>query len=175
MGLYGIRLSKMKIKWETKIDELPKLKATMAEIDGKKVSVGVRGENAWLAGIHEFGLKILITDKMRRYLASQGLYLRAETQYINIPERSFLRSGFDKNKDKIIRDVRKLVPLVAEGKISGDDLLGQTGEWLRGAIKEYAIDLKDPSNHPFTIKRKNSSNPLISTGDMVDHIEYMIE
>lgn len=45
----------MRVKFETKFDNLPKLKATLAQIDGKKVSVGVRGENAWLAGIHEYG------------------------------------------------------------------------------------------------------------------------
>ena len=165
----------MRIKFETTVDNLPKLKATMAEIDGKKVSVGVRGENAWLAGIHEYGLKILVTNKMRRYLASQGLYLRADTKYINIPERSFLRNGFDENKDRIIKDVKKLIPLAVEGRLNGDDLLNQTGIWLREAIKEYAIDLKNPENHPFTVERKNSSNPLVSTGDMIDHIEYEIE
>lgn len=165
----------MRIKFETKIDNLPKLKATMAQIDGKSVSVGVRGENAWLAGIHEYGLKILVTEKMRKYLASQGLYLRAETKYINIPERSFLRNGFDTNKKKIMKDVRTLVSLAVDGRINGDDILNQCGAWLRDAIKDYAIELKSPENHPFTVERKNSSNPLVSTGDMIDHIEYEIE
>lgn len=165
----------MRVKFETKFDNLPKLKATLAQIDGKKVSVGVRGENAWLAGIHEYGCRIVITPKMRAWLHANGLHVRESTKEIVIPERSFLRNGFDSNKDKIIKDTQKLVSLAVDGRISGDDVLRQCGRWLQEAIKDYAIDLKKPANHSFTVERKGSSNPLISTGDMIDHIKYEIE
>lgn len=165
----------MRVKFETKFDNLPKLKATLAHIDGKKVSVGVRGENAWLAGIHEYGCRIVITPKMRAWLHANGLHVRESTKEIVIPERSFLRNGFDSNKDKIIKDTKILLSLTVDGRISGDEVLKQCGSWLRDAIKEYAIDLKKPANHPFTVERKGSSNPLVSTSDMIDHIEYEIE
>jgi hypothetical protein len=45
-----------------------------------------------IAWVHEYGCTIRVTEKMRAYLHTQGMHLKASTQYINIPERSFLRS-----------------------------------------------------------------------------------
>ena len=46
----------MGIKYKTTINKLPKIKATMETIGGKKVHVGaLQGEHAYLAGIHEYG------------------------------------------------------------------------------------------------------------------------
>ena len=165
----------MKVKWKTKIDKLPAMKATIAEINGKSVTAGVRGHQAWLAGIHEYGCKITITPKMRAWLHRNGLHVKDTTTHITLPERSFLRSGFDENKDRIIKDTQKLLSLAIDGKISGDDVLNQCGAWLREAIKDYATELNNPANHPFTVDRKHSNNPLVDSGDMIEHIEYKIE
>lgn len=121
------------------------------------------------------GCRIAITPKMRKWLHANGLHVRDSTTEIVIPERSFLRNGFDSNKDRIMKDTKILLSLTVNGRISGDDVLKQCGAWLRDAIKDYAVDLRKPENHPFTVDRKNSSNPLVSTGDMIDHIEYEIE
>lgn len=48
-----------------------------------------------IAAVHEFGATIKVTPKMRGYLHSQGLHLAASTQYIHIPERSYLRATFE--------------------------------------------------------------------------------
>lgn len=45
-----------RIKWETKYNKLPKVSKSMKTLGGKEVKVGaLEGENAWLAGIHEYG------------------------------------------------------------------------------------------------------------------------
>ena len=112
---------------------------------------------------------------MRAWLHANGLHVKDSTTEIVIPERSFLRNGFDSSKDKIMKDTKTLISLAADGRINGDEVLKQCGAWLRDAIKNYAIELRKPENHPFTVERKGSSNPLVSTSDMVDHIEYEIE
>lgn len=112
---------------------------------------------------------------MRAWLHANGLHVKDSTTEIVIPERSFLRSSFDKHSQDVIKDVKKLIPLMVNGRISGDDVLNQCGAWLRDMVKDYAIELRKPENHPFTVERKGSSNPLVSTSDMVDHIEYEIE
>lgn len=88
----------VKVKWKTKNNLLPTMEAAVRQLNGRKVTVGVSGaDNAYLAMIHEYGCKIQVTDKMRAYLHQHGLHLKAGTEYITIPERSFLRNGYDQN------------------------------------------------------------------------------
>ncbi len=54
----------MGVKWTTKKDGFPSMKASIKGLDKKKVNVGVLGgENAWLAGIHEYGVNIRAKKK----------------------------------------------------------------------------------------------------------------
>lgn len=167
----------MAVKFKTKKNDFPKMAAAIEGLDGKKVSVGVLGggENAWLAGIHEYGCKIEVTPKMRKYLASQGLYLKKTTTHITIPERAFLRNGYDTNKDEVIRKAEAVLGDVIGGTMSTEQLFELVGLLLSSKIKDYARELDSPPNHPFTVKRKGSSNPLVSTGDMIGSITYKVE
>jgi hypothetical protein len=58
----------------------------------KKASAGRNGDMANIAAVHEFGRTIKVTPKMRAYLHHKGLHLFPQTEYIHIPERSFLRA-----------------------------------------------------------------------------------
>jgi hypothetical protein len=73
---------------------------------GNSVEVGVFGSRAGIAKIQEFGKKIDVTPKMRRYLHSQGLHLKSSTTQVIIPERSFMRSAYDENKSRVMKIVR---------------------------------------------------------------------
>lgn len=55
----------MGAKWTTKVDHIPNMQRNIKQLNGKKVQVGVFGEKAWLAGIHEYGC--VITPK-KKYL-----------------------------------------------------------------------------------------------------------
>lgn len=149
--------------------------AEIKNLNGKKIKVGVAGENAWIAGIHEYGCRITITEKMRNWLKANGLPVRASTSHITIPERSFLRGGFDNCSDEIAEKISMMVPLVLNGEISEKTFYDTTGILFRDRVKDYAVSLNSPSNHPFTIKRKGSSNPLVDTGEMIDNISYEVE
>lgn len=122
---------------------------------GDKGSMVVEGDNsgmtvADLAAIHEFGL--------------------------GVPERSFIRSYFDANEDRIRQMLVKLVEVrikkaVATGKPITDaerrQILDQIGLKIVGEIqarissKEIVQDLK-----PATIDRKGSDVALIDTGQL---------
>ena len=164
----------MGVKTHTGKDDFPDMRKTVKTLNNTKIQCGVLGEQAWLAAIHEYGCKIKVTPKMRAYLHSQGLHLKKTTEYVVIPERSFLRNGYDENIDGIIKKTDKLVPLVLEGKIPEQKFFKLIGELLRSAIQDYAVDLKDPANHPFTVEKKGSANPLIDSGDMVGAIDYEV-
>lgn len=168
----------MGVKVTTKKNNFPKMEISLKSLNGKKVNVGVLGggENAWLAGIHEYGCNIPVTEKMRKYLHSQGLHLKPTTTEIHIPERSFLRTGHDTHIDEVLENAERLLPLVLSGELPVDDYLGSTlGEMLKDAIADYATELSTPGNHPFTISRKGRNDPLDDCGDMIAAIDYEVE
>lgn len=163
----------VKIKHTTKGDGFPSMIRRLEGIDGSAVEVGVlKGESAWLAGIHEYGCDIEVTPKMRVFLHRQGLHLKESTTHIHIPERSFLRTGFDKNRDDVLKKGQQLLADVAEGRMSAEALYKGVGSELSSKIKDYARDLSSPGNHPFTTDQKGSSNPLVDTGDMIGGITW---
>lgn len=165
----------MSVKWKIEKNKFPEMQANLKVMSGKKVQVGCKGENAWLAEIHEYGCKIEITSKMRAWLHSHNLHIKNSTKYINIPERSFLRNGFDSVHEKILDNASRILSLVLEGQFKADTFLNTLGLGLATEIKKYAIDLKAPANHPFTIENKGSTNPLVDSGNLVDSIKHSIE
>lgn len=166
----------MGVRWKTTINKLPEITQTLQAISGRKVKVGaLSGEHAWLAGIHEYGLRITVTPKMRAFLHSQGLHLKDTTTEIVIPERSFLRTGHDENADRILKQTERALSQVIAGRMSIDDMLDLYGEQMATAIKTYIRDLSTPANHPFTIEQKGSSNPLVDTGGLIESITWKKE
>lgn len=144
-------------------------------IDGKKVTTGPSGtRNRNLAKIHEYGVNINVTDKMRGFLASQGLHLKKSTTVIRIPERSFIRNGWDSNSNNILNKIEGLVADVVHGR-NVSHLTDGTGDLVVRALKDYARDLDSPALNPFTIERKGSSDPLFESGSMVGSINYDVE
>ena len=159
----------MDVKYKVKVNKLPNVSQTLETLNGRKVEIGaIQGDHAWLAGIHEYGCNIEVTPKMRAYLHAQGLHLSKDTKYIKIPERSFLRNGHDENAQEIMDNCAKAIVQVVEGKMSIDTFLDMCGQQFTSAIQDYATDLKKPPNHPFTIKQKGSSNPLVDSGQMIE-------
>ena len=164
------------IKMKTLKNDFPKMEKSIADLNGLKVNVGVlEGEHAWLASIHEYGCRIRVTPRMRAFLHRKGLHLKASTTEIVIPERSFLRAGFDENNDRILKATEAILPDVLIGTLSVEQYAETVGLQLATAIKQYAVKLKSPPNHPFTVKQKGSSNPLVDTGDMINGITYEVE
>lgn len=165
----------MRIRYSTNVNKFPEMEAAANVINGKKIKVGVKGEQAWLASIHEYGCTIQITPKMRAWLHRNGLHVKDSTTQIVIPERAFLRTGFDENHNEVISKVENVLPLLLAGSIDENTFYNLIGTLLRDKIKDYAVELNSPPNHQFTIARKGSSNPLVDTGDMINSIEFEVE
>ena len=90
------------------------------------------------------------------------------TKSVKIPERAFLRGGYDKNKDAVMKKAGKMLADVASGSMSADALYKGIGLELEGKIKEYAVALDSPPNSSITTGNKGTTNPLIDTGDMIN-------
>ena len=175
----------MKIHDETKVPQflkmLDELYNTHLEIgifsDGKGGERHNKDSDITVLGIatvHEFGVEIKVTDKMRGYLHSIGIHLKSSTRTIKIPERSFIRAGYDEEKENIIKQSEKLLEKVMRLELPVDVFFNTLGEIIVGRIQEYLTDLRTPPLHPVTIARKGSSNPLIDTGRLRDSITYKV-
>ena len=127
-----------------------------------------------IARVHEFGTKIEVTPKMRAYLHAKGLHLRSDTNYINIPERSYVRStAIDKLKD-IQKNSNKYLEMVLTSEMKLKTFGEMLGKVLAELMKEQMEELKNPKLHPFTIEQKGSDDPLIDEGNLLDSITYKV-
>lgn len=199
----------MGVKWSTKKNCFPEMEQAAVDLDGCRVNVGVYGERAWLAGIHEYGCDIKATQA--KYLTvpcspkSKGkragdfpdlFFLQAKsgekflarpkgkdkfeimfwlTPKVHIPERAFLRNGYDENIERIRQHTNALLPSILSGKMKAENLCETLGLELSSAIRNYAENLQDPPNAWATVETKGSDNPLMDTGDMIGAITYKVE
>jgi len=151
----------------------------LQKLNGKKIKVGVFGDDGsdlvMIARVHEYGCEIPVTQKMRAWFAANGYPLKKETTVIRIPERSFLRSGYDENIDTISKKIEEMVPDVIAADVDPKVFMDAIGMEFAGLIQKKMRDLKDPPNSQMTIERKGSSNPLIDTGRLVGSIRHEVE
>lgn len=94
---------------------------------------------------------------------------------VHIPERSFLRAGFDECVGEVNKKSDILLIKFLDGTISEDSLFDFIGNMFASKIKNYASSLSDPPNKALTVNNKKSDNPLTDTGDMINSITYKVE
>ncbi len=159
----------MKVRWKVKKDDLKTFIDRAKKLHKRHVTVKPTGAHAYLVPIHEYGANVPVTPKMRAFLHSVGVHLRAETTHINIPERSFMRAGYDAAAAGILR---KNGPADAlKGAESAEVLLARVGLQLEQAIKDYARGLSSPPQKPFP---GASGRLLHKTGAMVNGLKYEV-
>ena len=148
----------------TEFNHVPELLKVLKKLKKKKITVGVHGDvgddifdrATW----NEFGTHYKEGDKKGQ---------------IRIPERSFIRAGYDTNKNKIKKDAEKLTRKVVAMELNPSVAAELLGDITKGYIQEFAINLSDPPNAESTIKAKGSSNPLVDTGQMIGSIDYKVK
>lgn len=83
-----------------------------------------------------------------------------------IPARSFIRTYFEGNKNKLAKLGMALYMDVIIGKKTPKLALGQLGEYTKAGIQKKIDEIIYPPNAPETIAKKKSSKPLIDTGQL---------
>lgn len=158
-------------------ERLQRMASVSRQLQGRRMRVGVldEGEIGMIAHVHEYGCDITVTEKMRAYLHFRGIHLKKETTVIRIPERSFIRAGFDAREADWRSKVNDIIQGCYDGGIPVDTALDMLGLDLAGQIQEFARDLSSPPNSKATVKLKGSSNPLVDTGRMIGAIRHEVE
>lgn len=130
-----------------------KYHSAIKKLDSKKVAVGLFaavGDEVLTKGIvNEFG-----TTKA------------GKNRNITIPERSYLRSTYNKNFRKVGKRFAQIMSSFSRGNYSVLNKLKLIGLEQENKVKETMTSLKNPPNAPSTIRAKGSSNPLIDTGEL---------
>ena len=90
----------------------------------------------------------------------------------NIPPRPFFRQTIASNSDNW--------PDFVEGLLFSTNYdptktLLKTGEEIKGELQDSIIGFSDPPNAPSTIAKKGFDDPLISSGFMLQSINYKVE
>lgn len=92
-----------------------------------------------------------------------------------IPERSFLRTGFDNNVDRIMDKAEQLLGAVFDNGINPTTFADMLGMEFAGMIQDELRGLNSPANAPLTVANKKSDNPLIDQGHLVGSIRHKVE
>lgn len=168
---------KARVRVKDRMNKLPEAISTTNGFDGRRVRVGYfGGETQMIAAVHEFGAVIPVTPKMRGFLAANfGVHLKKSTTVIRIPERSFLRAGWDRNRAGIQQKYKKLIGEAIMAGVPPEALLEILAQEARGKLQDYAKNLSSPPNSSLTIANKGNSNPLVDTGNMLGSMDYKIE
>ncbi len=90
-----------------------------------------------------------------------------------IPARPFLKIGGRKASNKLKPALRKIVPLVNEGKDLRKEL-GKIGLVAVSVVQKEITELDSPPNAQSTIDKKKSSNPLIDSGLMRSSVTFQV-
>lgn len=148
-------------------NHIPKLEKELRYIENHYIAIGIfsdAGEHpdaeinmVELARVHEFGATI-----------KQG------NSTIVIPERSFIRSGFDSKKKNINKQAEKLLTDVITMKTTAKPAMESLGQVIVTQLQKYLTNLSQPPNAASTIAQKGSSNPLIDEGHLRDSIVYKV-
>lgn len=93
---------------------------------------------------------------------------------VTIPERSFIRGGYDTNQAKIADKANRLLKQVILGQLDLDSFYTFMGEYIVSELRNYMTNLTGPPNSFATKGSKRGSNPLIDTGRLRDAITWLV-
>lgn len=91
------------------------------------------------------------------------------------PERSFIRSTLDENRQKYIEQTKNLYRRCVLQQLTVGQALRLMGELIKADIQNKIVNGPFTANSPATIKRKGSSKPLIDTGQMRQSVTYQVK
>ena len=150
---------------------LDALRAQMVKWAGLSVVVGIRQDKGSVRD-EDGGITVAGYAAVNEFGSEDG----------RVPERSFLRSTIDDNRDRYLAGMEDAMIAGVDAATAGRDgtatieeELGLLGEEAAGDVQATIRDLRDPPNSPRTLhpseggtnpNGKKSSNPLIDSGRM---------
>lgn len=139
--------------------------------DAKGKSAGEFGDELFFYKQEEDNYGFLAREKGKNKVENVFLLLKS----VEIPERSFLRTGFDENIDKVTKKIEDMLNDVMDFGINPDVFTDAIGLEFAGLIQKHMKKLSSPPNSSITKGTKGSSNPLHDTGRLIGSIRHEVE
>lgn len=173
-------MAKVRVKDDSDFDSIT---MNLRQLNNSKIQIGIFGEDdsfeVMKATVHEFGVKIKVTPKMRTWFAFQGYPLSPSTTSIQIPERSFLRATFDEEGRQIERMGLEEIVAVMSGQRRGHVAADRYGLKLAALVQEKMTQVSEPALSGMTKARRKgsgeSANALVDEGKMRQSITHKVE
>lgn len=89
-----------------------------------------------------------------------------------IPERPALRQAIEQNRKKYFGQLNRILGRIIENPTMSRNLMGKIGTVVQNDMQKSIVELSSPPNSDSTIAAKNSSNPLIDTGQYVNSVRW---
>lgn len=138
-----------------------KYKNALKELDSKQIHVGL---------FSSVGDEVLTKGIVNEFGTTATAY-----NSVVIPERSFIRSTYNKQYKKVTEKINKIFVSILKGDYNIINKLKLIGLEQETEIKKTITDMKIPPNARFTIIKKGFDNPLIETGEMRSKISYKVK
>lgn len=139
-----------------------KYKKAIEELNSKQIQVGM---------FAKVGDKVLTKAIVNEF----GTTKAGKNNNIVIPERSFIRSTYNKQYKKVGKRFNQIFVSISKGNFNIIPKLKLIGLEQETETKKTITDMKTPENAPSTIAKKGSSNPLIDTGEMRSKVSHEVK
>ena len=114
--------------------------------------------------------RFLVRDKGKAGL--EFLYLLLPS--VTIPERSFIRAGYDGNKDLLAKACENAVRRVVLGELTAEQACHNIGTAAVAMIKKYMRTVQPAKGSITLASAPGKTTPLVQTGRLRDSITYEV-
>lgn len=161
------------------LEDLARLKRELTALGKMTVHVGILGEAdsemLMIANVHEYGCTIKVTPKMRAFLHYMGIHLKKDTDTVNIPERSYIRSSFDTGQAELAKTVENAIGKVIQGQKTARDAMEEIGLLAAQMTQQFINEGNvTPKDSDFTLEHKSQKTTLVDSGRLVLSITHEV-
>jgi len=172
-----------KVEIEDDKEVIDFIEREMKDLDDTNFKTGIfasedGSKQVMKAYVHEFGVDIEVTDRMRGWFMYQGMFIAPSTTKITIPERSYLRKTFDEKENDIVDLMMGQIEGILRHKNTSARSKKNIKVGLRGMVRKTMEDVKKPPLSDLTLQRRtkgSDANPLIDTGTLWKAITTIVD
>lgn len=120
--------------------------------------------------------KSQVKGKRRKQAGKSMPQIAAENEFgtDRIPARSFMRTSFDENRDRLVQVINGEYDKIVQGTSTTRKSLNAIGLLGVDQVQTKIRAIYHPPNSPRTIAAKKSSKPLIDFGQMIQSVRHKV-
>jgi hypothetical protein len=148
------------------------------------VRIGYNENNPLLkiANIMEYGTRITVTEKMRKWYLHLGMQIKEQNpkadismyflkvgKVIVIPSRPFMQKTFDSHHDEWTSILNHFLEKFNNNT---DKAFQALGVYIKSQVRAMIIEGEYEPNSDFTLSRKHGNKPLVDKGNLLDNVAH---